>query len=124
MLVATLGDAGLAKFIKLADNAENLMSLLLPLLPTLRTLFEQLGEGRLKKLVPLLLFSTTAVAPNEAGIKENHELGKAADRARLFDLYPESYWPTVIFAGAVTYKRFFPGSVLSGFGWGKAPSAA
>lgn len=67
-----------------------------------------LGGGELKRLAPLLLFSTTVVMTLESGDKEVKELAKVADRRDVFDEYPQHYFPILFFAGRVTYARFFP----------------
>jgi hypothetical protein len=38
----------------------------------------------------------------------NFELGKDKDRAAVFDEHPEAFVPIVLFAGRVTFARFFP----------------
>lgn len=117
-LTLTLGDDGLRKLLSLTDGAPtgiDILPALLPLLPTIQTLFDQLGAGKLREYEAALLYSSVAVAPDENGVKQKHELATLADRVSLFELYPESYIPTLFFAGAVTYKRFFPGSALFAF---------
>jgi hypothetical protein len=124
----SLGDEGVKKLLAVDVDTitpAQMVALLVPLLPSARTLFEQLDRGMIKRLVPALLFSTTAIAPvGENGAKERLELAKSTDRAKLFDAYPDAYFPILFFAGIVTYKRFFPASVLSAFMRRKTESGA
>jgi len=127
-LSLSLGDDGMRKLLAVdLDNLQpaQIVALVLPLLPTARTLFDLFGKDQLKRLAPLLLFSTIAVAPvGENGEKERLELAKAGDRAKLFDAYPDTYFAILFFAGIVTYKRFFPASALLAFARKKPGSGA
>lgn len=83
------------------------------LLPALSPIFSFFGNGRLERLGPKLLASTTAIADLGDGQgKQRLELMKTDDRDLLFDAYPECYIPAVFMAGKVTFSRFFPASVL------------
>lgn len=84
------------------------------LAPVLGTLAEQLGEGRLKKLVQPLLSTTVVTMTTDDGVGDYH-LIKENDRAAVFDEHPEAYFPILFFAGRTTYARFFPGSALRVF---------
>jgi len=125
-LFTSIGAEGLAKLVSEKMNTDDLAGLLVPLLPTIQLATDQLGNGVLKRLAPRMMFSTTAIAPvGDNGEKENLDLGKTNDRAKLFDAYPSTYLPIVFHAGRVTYGRFFPGSDLAGFsGKNKGKTAA
>ncbi len=83
------------------------------LAPVLGTLAEQLGDGRLRRMVQPILSTTIVTAKIDGELEECHLL-KESDRARLFDEYPEAYFPILFFAGKVTYARFFPAAALLG----------
>jgi hypothetical protein len=70
-------------------------------------------DGKLEKLAPRILASTVVVMANLAGEKQAYELGKERDRNEVFDEHPELYFPVLLFAGKVTFARFFPVSVLA-----------
>lgn len=94
---------------------------LLPLFaPALVKVADQMGNGTLKRLAPLILASTEVRVPDENGKMERLELMKASDRATLFDQHPEAYFPLLFLAGKVTYGRFFPVLGLKGKGAPKA----
>lgn len=59
------------------------------------------------EIAPTLVASTTVIVD---GTK--YELGNADHRASLLDDRPDLYLPCAIFAGRVTYQRFFPASAL------------
>lgn len=80
------------------------------LAPVFRELAEHL-DGKLEVLAPQILFSTTVVMENIKGEKQVYELGKQKDRSEVFDEHPEIYFQALIFAGRVTFARFFPGNV-------------
>lgn len=79
------------------------------LAPTLLGVSTFLANGRLKWLAPRLLWSTTCICENPKGEKQVWELSKDSDRSYVFDEHPECYMTALIFAGQVTFKRFFPG---------------
>lgn len=54
-----------------------------------------------------LLQRTTVVMSAPTGQLENYELGKDKDRADVFDAHPNAYLPILIFAGRVTFERYF-----------------
>lgn len=108
--VAQVLAIGLEKFgaaflhgLKTTDDA-------LKLAPVFRELAEHL-DGKLEILAPQILFSTTVVMENVKGERQVYELGKTKDRSDVFDEHPEIYFQSLIFAGRVTFARFFPGSV-------------
>lgn len=69
------------------------------------------GAGRLQRLAPLILWSTSVPLTALDGKLERKELGKETDRRAVFDEHPEAYFPILFFAGSVTFKRFFPASL-------------
>lgn len=69
------------------------------------------GAGRLQRLAPLIMFSTSVPMRMLNGNVERKELGKDADRNYVFDEHPEAFFPILFFAGSVTFKRFFPASL-------------
>lgn len=95
----------------------------------LPTLFELLRKADVEKVLELLdptdakilldilirhdatlLSGTIVVMPHPmTGQLENYELAKDKDRSDVFDDHPEAYLPILVFAGRVTYERFFPG---------------
>ena len=81
--------------------------------PVLAGVADRLGNGTLKRLAPLVMFSTRVVMLDAGGQKANYELMKAGDRAAVFNEHPEAYFPILFFAGKVTFARFFPGSALA-----------
>ncbi len=83
------------------------------LAPVLHAMAGWLGNGRLERLTPKLLASTTVVVKLPNGTKEVKDLLKADDRTYVFDENPEWYLPILFFAGRVTFARFFPASVLA-----------
>lgn len=96
------------------DNIDGEMDVkaLIPVIsPILQIAAAQLGGGMLKKLRKPLL-STTVVEASFNGEREVRSLVKDNEREEFFDEHPETYFPILIFSGMVTYKRFFPGSVL------------
>lgn len=106
----TLGENGLLILTNLeaVKTEADILTLLGLLSPAMVTISGQLGNGVLKRLVPLILAGTTVVLPDETGAKKRLELVKLSDRAEMFDAHPETYWRIVFFAGRVTFARFFP----------------
>ena len=101
-------EGGIESMLEIED-----MMKLAPLLGSaLSTLGGVLGGGELKRLAPLILFSTTVVMTTETGDKETKEMYKVTDRREVFDEYPQHYFPILFFAGRVTYARFFPAKGL------------
>ncbi len=90
------------------EKDEDIIAVLPLLTPAVVSVAEQMGGGTLKRLVPFILETTTVVMKDERGVPERLELMKAADRAKLFDEYPETYFRILYFAGRVTFGRFFP----------------
>jgi hypothetical protein len=62
----------------------------------------------LVKRAPKILASTTVIMPDHAGEAARFELGKEKDRNAVFNEHPEAFLPILIFAGKVTFERFFP----------------
>ena len=85
------------------------------LAPILSKMFKQLGRGELKRLAPLILAGTEVIMEVEPGIKERHLMSSAKDRAKVFEAYPEAYIPMLLYAGKVTFARYFP---VAGLGAG------
>ena len=81
---------------------------LMVLLPTLRVLAQHMGQGRLDRLFPKILATTTVMMKDIAGTVVKKSLGIEAERNEVFDEHPDLFIPVLIFAGNVTYKRFFP----------------
>lgn len=111
-VVATMIQAGISEGVlaKLKDikAREDVVKLLPVLVPLMRTLGDQLGDGKLKQLAPLVLASTTVeMVHPEKGERETFELHKSADRAAVFDEHPDLYLVTLFLAGRVTFSRFF-----------------
>lgn len=79
------------------------------ILPALGELARFLGNGRLASLATRVLYSTTVVVGEGSG-KEILSLSKEKDRNQAFDEHPELYLPILVFAGSVTFQRFFPAS--------------
>jgi len=81
----------------------------------LRTAALALGDGKLSRLAPKLLSTTTVIFVDPiSGERELKDLSKAKDRALVFDEHPAAYLPTVFFAGRTTYERYFPVAALTG----------
>lgn len=80
------------------------------LLPGLVPVVEHFGQGRLDRLAPKLLASTTVVMPDLNGELTRYELLKEADRNAVFEERPDVFLPALFFAGRVTFERFFPAS--------------
>lgn len=59
------------------------------------------------EIAPALVSSTTVILD---GTK--YELGNEDHRTALLDEHPDLYLPVAIFAGRVTYQRFFPATAL------------
>lgn len=81
---------------------------ILKLLPMLGGLANQLGDGKLRRLVPRLLKTTVVITTDDTGDKVKHELVKKEDRAALFEDRPDLYFVLLWHAGRVTFGRFFP----------------
>lgn len=96
----------------IASGAIKMDEDVIKLLPALAPIFSHFQGGRLDRLAPKLLASTTVVMPDLTGERRRYELIKEADRNEVFDEYPECYMPAVFLAGRRTYARFFPESVL------------
>lgn len=119
-LVDTLGIDRVQKLAAAAmdENAsgEQIAAIVVSILPALDTLFDSLRGGELKRMAPLILFSTAVVFPNiETGAKQREELALVAGREAVFDVHPELYWVCLFHAGRVSFARFFPGKGLAGF---------
>jgi len=85
------------------------------LAPVLSAVSMHLGDGKLSKLAPKLLSTTTVVFVDPiSGERELKDLSKAKDRELVFDEHPAAYLPTVFFAGRTTYERYFSEAVLTG----------
>lgn len=109
LMAGELGSAFTEGKISLKDDV-------MKLAPALSTVAQFFGGGRLTKLAPKLLACTTVIMPDMRGELANYELGKEKDRNYVFDDQPELYFPILFFAGRVTFKRFFPASVLTAGG--------
>jgi hypothetical protein len=79
-------------------------------------LIDRLDPTRVRGLLEVLtkhdikiMSCTIVVMPGDEGELENHELSKEKDRNAVFDAHPEAYIPILLFAGRVTFSRFFPG---------------
>jgi hypothetical protein len=83
-----------------------------------------LGHGRLKRIAPLLLATTSVALPDLTGAIERKELGKSADRLAVFNERPDLYFPILLFAGRVNFTRFFPSGWLSMLPGGPTSGAA
>jgi hypothetical protein len=99
--------------VKLTDD-------IMTLAPALGSLTAHLSGGTLERLAPKLLASTQVIMEDARGEKAVFDLLKEKDRNAVFDEHPEAYFPILIFAGRVTFARFFPASVLTG---GPQPTA-
>jgi hypothetical protein len=106
LMAQELGDA-------LSSGKINLKDDVMKLAPVLGKVSQFFGGGRLQKLSPRILACTTIVMPDMKGELANYELSKEKDRTYTFDEQPELYFPTLFFAGRVTFQRFFPASVLT-----------
>jgi hypothetical protein len=104
-LVGAVVDAAISRGMKL-DGSVDVMTLA----PALGALASQLGGGRLKVLAGRILAGTQVITKNAAGELDKYDLLDKADRARLFEARPDVYFPTLLFAGRVTFGRFFPAS--------------
>jgi hypothetical protein len=82
------------------------------LLPGLVPVVEHFGQGRLERLAPKLLASTTVVMADLKGDLIRYELLKESDRNAVFEERPDAFLPALFFAGRVTFERFFPASAL------------
>lgn len=71
----------------------------------------QLGGGKLKRLAPQIL-ATTSVVMSIAGEKLKFDLVKKEDRATVFEARPDIYFKVLTHAAKVTFGPFFPGVVL------------
>lgn len=109
LMAAELGGALKSGQVKWSDDV-------MKLAPVLGTVSKFFGAGRLQRLSPKVLSTTTVVMENMKGDLQNWEMGKEKDRNYVFDEHPELYIPTLFFAGRVTFKRFFPASALAGAG--------
>jgi hypothetical protein len=54
-----------------------------------------------------ILQGTTVVMRAPNGQLENYELAKDKDRSDVFDAFPNAYLPILVFAGRVTFERYF-----------------
>lgn len=111
-VVSTVIQTGMAAGVlgRLAEIKEKVdVKQLLPLLaPVMKTLSEELGDGKLKRLAPLVLASTTVEMTDLGkGERVKLELSNSKDRAVVFDEHPELYLVALFFAGKVTFARFF-----------------
>lgn len=81
----------------------------------MRTAAIHLGEGKLSRLAPKLLATTTVVfADPITGEREIKDLSKTKDREVVFDEHPAAYLPIVFFAGRTTFLRYFSVAALTG----------
>lgn len=104
------GNLDVAELLK----TENLV-VLLPLLgPILKVAAAQLGQGKLKRLAPLVLATTTVVMKGENGEALTYDMCKTKDRGDVFDEHPEAYFAILFHAGRVTFGPFFSVKGLSG----------
>jgi hypothetical protein len=79
---------------------------ILKIAPTLGPVARFMEEDdRLTKYSPRILAMTVVIANDR-----KYELVKGEDRLSLFNDYPQAFFPILIFAGTVTFKRFFPGT--------------
>lgn len=106
---AELGPNGMALIGNLdkIKTEEDLKTILQLMLPAFQSVADNLGNGTLKRLAPLILATTTVVMSDETGSKSKLELVKKADRATVFEAFPNAYFPILFFAGKVTFARFF-----------------
>ena len=102
-IVTELGAAAAAG-IKGTDQAIKLVEKLNP--PSVKALLETINKHA------KTILSTTNVELHG----EIRDLGKDKDRTAVFDEHPDAFVPIVIFAGRVTFQRFFPdiGRLVSG----------
>lgn len=61
-----------------------------------------------------LLATTIVTLADASGALERYELGKAKDRAWVFDQRPDLFVSLCVLAGRVTFARFFPGFATQG----------
>lgn len=92
----------------------------LKLAPVLGELAAHLGAGRLERLAPKIMATTTVICEDVKGELQSYDLGKDKERNYVFDEHPGIYFQVLIFAGMVTFKRFFP---ASGRSVGSVPSS-
>jgi len=90
------------------SKEEAIVAMLPTLEPTsVKSLLESLTAPRNARR---LLQSTIVVMENFKGAKENYELRDNERATEVFEEHPEAFIPILLFAGKVTFKRFFPGS--------------
>jgi hypothetical protein len=76
-------------------------------LPSLGALAAHL-DGKLDRLAQKILMTTRVAMESPSGALEWYDLVKSSDWEYVFDTRPELYIPTTLFAGRVTFGRFFP----------------
>lgn len=70
--------------------------------------------GLIVKHEKKLLATTIITMPGPTGELERHELSNGKHRAFVFEQRPDLFVPLCVFAGRVTFTRFFPAGVLPG----------
>lgn len=84
------------------------------LAPMLGGIAKFFGAGRLEKLAPKIMETTSVVMPDKTGELAVFSLGKPKEYNEVFDENPHLYFPILFFSGQVTFKRFFPVSGQQG----------
>lgn len=92
------------------------------LAPVLVDIGKYFGSGRLDRLAPKVLATTTVIMKVPGGELETFELGKGKQYQAVFDEHPEAFLSILFFAGKVTFSRFFPGLGKAGKGTTAAES--
>lgn len=77
--------------------------------PVIAALGNYLADGKLEWLAPKILASTVVIADGE-----KYELLKDQERNNFFNEHPEAFIPMLVFAGRITFARFFPERGLLG----------
>lgn len=107
--VAPLFASGKIKLDKLSIKDPSTLLAITPyLLPLLGKVSRHFGDGKLEYLAPKLLSSTFVIMSDMKGEPQKKELANEADRNYVFDERPDLFLPVLVFAGSVTYLRFFP----------------
>ena len=83
------------------------------LAPILGSVAGFLVGGNLERLAPKILAATEVIMADNRGDKLKYKLDTEKDRISVFDEHPEAYLMILLFAGRVTFARFFPASVLT-----------
>lgn len=105
-----LGTAVASGKLKLSMDSLEDPKVIAMLMPMLGVIGEHMSEGRLERYTRGLLASTVVCVTNLKGDLEKKQLNSEAALTEVFDEHPSLYIPVLVFAGAVTYQRFFPGS--------------